>query len=157
MKHLKSIYLTLILLLCISCTDHIVYHSYHHFSKEGWSKNDTLSLNLEITDSIPGNFEIVFLVRNQCSYPYQDFSAMVCHNMPDSTQWKNYKLSFILADQNGRWSGSGWGGLYESHISLGKVLVTRPTQYTFKITHRMGDEHLLGINDIGILVKKEVN
>lgn len=77
--------------------------------------------------------------------------------MPDSMQWRNYKLSFIIADENGSWSGSGWGGLYESHISLGKVFINRPAQYTVKVSHRMNDEYLAGINDIGILVKKELN
>lgn len=155
MKRIKGICLILISILWASCTDHIVYHSYHHFPKEGWAKSDTILLDLHITDSVASNAEITFLIRNKTNYPYQDFSAMLLHNMPDSTNWRNYNLNFVLADKDGRWSGSGWGGLYQSSVSLGNVYVA-PGTYTFKVIHQMQDEQLTGVNDIGILIEKEL-
>lgn len=154
MKQFKIICLILASILWGSCTDHIVYHSYHHFPKQRWGKSDTITLDLHIKDSVPSNTGITFLVRNQSNYPYQDFNAMVFHNMPDSTQWRAYKLNFILADKDGRWNGDGWGGLYQSSVSLGNAYVS-PGNYTFKVIHQMPDEQLVGINDIGILIEKE--
>lgn len=154
MKYFKNICLVFLSWLCVSCADQIVYHSYEHFSKEGWHKSDTISLDLHITDSISGQAEIIFLLRNQTDYLYRDFHVTVQHNLPDTSQWKYYNLDFILADKDGRWSGSGLGGLYESSASLGEAYISQGV-YTFKIIHQMNDECLTGISDIGILVKKE--
>lgn len=53
MKRIKGVFcLILISMLWVSCTDHIVYHSYHHFPKEGWRKSDTISLDILITDTV---------------------------------------------------------------------------------------------------------
>lgn len=153
MKHVKIICLVLISVLWASCTDHIVYHSYHHFPKEGWGKSDTITLDLHISDSVAGNAEITFLIRNQSNYPYQDFNATLQHNAPNTTQWRSFNLSFILADKDGRWKGSGWAGLYQSALSLGEVYI-HPGTYIFKVVHQMSDEQLKGINDIGILIEK---
>lgn len=156
MKRIKGFCLLFLVLLCASCTDHIAYRSYHHFTKEGWSKSDTLLLPLYITDTIPGEFNIFFLVRNQPNYPFQDFSVTVLHNMPDTAHWKAYKTNFILANENGKWNGSGWGGLYQSSVPLGKVYISHPGEYTFKVVHQMNSEWLQGLNDIGIWIKKEI-
>lgn len=153
MKHFRNICLIFLLWLYASCTNQIVYHSYEHFPKEGWRKNDTICLDLHITDSLPGQAEIIFLIRNQTDYLYRDFHVTIQHNLPDTTQWKYYNLDFILADKEGRWSGSGIGGLYESSVSLGETY-THQGVYTFKIIHQMNDEYLTGISDIGLLIKK---
>lgn len=154
MKPFKGIFSILVVMLCVSCTDHIVYHAYRHFPKEGWAKSDTILLDLHITDSIASSAQITFLIRNKISYPYQDFNVVLLHNIPDSATWKSCNLNFILADKNGRWNGAGWGGLYQSFMPLGDVYIT-PGTYTFKVAHQMQDKNLLGINDIGILVEKE--
>ncbi|MDR3119162.1 MAG: gliding motility lipoprotein GldH [Mediterranea sp.] len=152
MKPHKSICLILISMLWISCTDHITYHAYHHFPQERWGKDDTVALHLHIPDSISGNAEITFLLRNQSNYPYQDFNAILQHNMPDSTRWRHFNLNFILADGDGQWNGAGWAGLYQIPLSLGRV-PARAGTYTFKVIHKMPDESLKGINDIGILIE----
>ena len=157
MKHLKGFCLILVAWLWVSsCTDQIVYHSYRHFNKEGWSKGDTVTLDLHITDSIAANTEITFLLRNRAAYPYHNFAAIVLHNLPDTTSWKGYKVNFTLADRNGRWNGSGWGGLYQSSVSLGNVYISHPGVYTFKVVHQMNSEQLCGLSDIGVLIQKEV-
>lgn len=154
MKRLKGFCLILISMLWCSCTNRVVYHAYHHLPQEGWGKHDTISLDLHISDTIAGHAEIIFLVRNHSGYPYQDFHATLRHNMPDSTQWRSFKINLTLADKDGRWNGSGWAGLYQTAFSLGKVY-THPGIYTFKVVHQMPDEYLKGINDIGILIEKE--
>lgn len=153
MKHLKAICLVLIVMLSSSCVDRIMYRSYHHFPKERWGKGDTVALNIHIVDSVYSHTKITFLVRNLSSYSYQDFSATVLHNLPDSTSWKSSRVSFILANKDGQWRGSGWAGLYQSSVSLGEIDAP-PGNYTFKIAHQMQDEQLTGINDIGILVER---
>lgn len=157
MRYLNVICLAAIAWLSFSCTDRIVYHAYHPFVKEGWNKRDTLSLRIQMTDSVGGDANATFLVRNNSDYPYQDFAALIRHNFPDTTRWKSYKITFTLADSEGRWSGSGIGGLFQSTASLGEASINHPVNYTFKVIHLMDDEQLSGITDIGLIVtKKEI-
>lgn len=155
MRYATVICLLMIAWLSCSCSDHIVYHAYHPFVKEGWSKHDTLSLDIQMTDSVAGNVNAEFLIRNNSSYRYQDFAAIVQHNFPDTTRWRNYKVSFTLADSHGKWNGKGVGGLFESIVSLGKAHIAHPANYTFRVIHQMNDDKLLGIKDVGVIVKKE--
>lgn len=138
-----------------SCTDCIAYHAYHPFAQEGWNKRDTLWLDIQMTDSIAGNVQSTLLVRNNSVYPYQDFTTVVQHNFPDTTRWRSYKITFTLADPDGKWSGSGIGGLYQSSVLLGEASIAHPAKYTFKLVHQMNDERLSGISDIGVVIKKE--
>lgn len=155
MKYLKVICLLALAWLSVSCTDCFVYHAYHPFLKEGWNRQDTLTLRIQMTDSVAGDVRASFLIRNNSDYLYQDFIATVRHNFPDTTRWRSYKITFTLADPDGRWNGSGIGGLYQSSVLLGEAPVAYPANYTFRIIHQMNEEQLSGISDVGIIVRKE--
>lgn len=155
MRRIGTACLTLLFLLLTACTDSIPYHSYHHFTTQEWNKNDTVILHLAVTDSFPNRYEILFLVRNQSTYPYQDLAVTLWYNLPDSLSWKSRELNLMLADKDGKWFGSGLGGLYQFSLSLDDVQISHPCNPTFKVIHRMQDDYLHGINDIGILLKKK--
>jgi gliding motility-associated lipoprotein GldH len=76
---------------------------------------------------------------------------------PDSLL-TNDSIECYLADQRGKWLGSGIGSimempvLYQQKIRFKKVGV-----YHYKIAHGMRDSILSGINDIGMRVEKVVS
>lgn len=142
-------------LLVTSCENYIMYHSYKHIPSDGWNKSDTLLFDLSLADSLANNYNIHILIRNRANYQFQQLNLAVIHNYPDTTTWNTKQLSFDIADNNGNWKGKGISGLYESIQSL-TTGVTIPRQaYQFKVVSLMNDSILSGINDIGILAKKE--
>ena len=123
--------------LLTACNEHTVYHSYQSLPNKGWGKSDTLSFHIPITDSVPTTLRLFAEVRNSIEYPYHDL------------------IAFCLADSTGRWTGHGWGSIYQSETFITSVRPLHPANYTIKIMSGMKDEKLQGLSDVGIRIEKQ--
>ncbi|NDV59920.1 gliding motility lipoprotein GldH [Bacteroides sp. 519] len=159
MSLVKKICLLFLCVFMVACENHIMYHSYHHFTRDGWKKSDTLLFHLAVNDSLvndstPGLYVFDILVRNRTEYNYQNLLIAVKHNFPDSMVWKTDTLQFQIADENGRWLGNGISGLYESSLTLDASPLVNPHRFTFKVVSLMQDSVLVGLNDLGVIAHK---
>ena len=141
--------------LLTACNENTVYHSYQSLPDEGWGKSDTLSFQIPITDSIPTTLRLFAEVRNRIEYPYHDLHLFISQNLQDSTVWRTDTIAFSLADSTGRWTGHGWGSIYQSETSIKSVLPLRSGNYTIKVINGMKDEKLQGLSDVGIRIEKQ--
>lgn len=151
MKNLlkNSIYMLLATWILAACNEKTVYHSYQSTPSDGWKKSDTLFFNVPVKDSLT-ILRLSVGIRNSCDYPYRNLSVLIHYNLKDSTVWETDTLNFILADQEGKWTGTGWGTLYQSESPLKDYYIKHPGNYTFKVVHEMRDEQLIGISDVGL-------
>lgn len=150
----NSIFCVLSACLASACNEQTTYHSYQSLPKEGWSKSDTLFFEVTLPDSLASHWQLYAEVRNESSYPYQDLYLMISYNLPDTLVWKTDTIKFILADKEGKWTGRGWGGLFQSTVPGHLVSSRQPGKYTFKVTHAMKDSVLKGLNNVGIRLEK---
>lgn len=141
--------------LLTACNEHTVYHSYQSLPNKGWGKSDTLSFQIPITDSVPTTLRLFAEVRNSIEYPYHDLHLFISQNLQDSTVWRTDTIAFCLADSTGRWTGHGWGSIYQSETFITSVRPLHPTNYTIKIMSGMKDEKLQGLSDVGIRIEKQ--
>ena len=141
--------------LLTACNENTVYHSYQSLPDEGWGKSDTLSFLIPITDSIPTTLRLFAEVRNRIEYPYHDLHLFISQNLQDSTVWCTDTIAFCLADSTGRWTGHGWGSIYQSETFITSVRPLHPANYTIKIMSGMKDEKLQGLSDVGIRIEKQ--
>ena len=141
--------------LLTACNENTVYHSYQSLPDEGWGKSDTLSFQIPITDSIPTTLRLFAEVRNRIEYPYHDPHLFISQNLQDSTVWRTDTIAFSLADSTGRWTGHGWGSIYQSETFIKSVLPLRSGNYTIKVINGMKDEKLQGLSDVGIRIEKQ--
>lgn len=141
--------------LLTACNENTVYHSYQSLPDEGWGKSDTLSFQIPITDSIPTTLRLFAEVRNRIEYPYHDLHLFISQNLQDSTVWRTDTIAFNLADSTGRWTGHGWGSIYQSETFIKSVLPLRSGNYTIKVINGMKDEKLQGLSDVGIRIEKQ--
>lgn len=139
--------------LIAACSENAVYHSYRPIPSAGWEKGDTLFFNVAVADSLQP-LQLFAEIRNKSNYAYRNLYLSVSHNLEDSTVWKTDTLLFILADEEGKWTGTGWGSLFQSTLPIGTVSVQHPGNYTFKVVHDMQDVLLKGVNDVGIRVDR---
>jgi len=151
-KNKLSLLLSLIILT--ACDSNTMYHSYLHLPQEGWKKSDTLSFKAPITDSL-ATFRISVEVRNREDYPYSNLYLFISHNTQDSTVFVTDTIEYALANKSGKWLGTGLGSLYQSAKSYTFIAPKRSGNLTFRVTHGMKDNALIGINDIGIEIKQE--
>lgn len=147
--------LMLMALLTVSCENYIRYHSYRNLDAAGWKKSDTLTLTLNMADTLVRNHEVAVLVRNRTDYRFQNLMLEVSHNYPDTLVWKTDTLTFEIADENANWLGEGIGGLYETTAPLTEGDALSRQAYTFRITSLMTDPVLNGINDIGVVSRRK--
>lgn len=139
--------------IATACDTRTVYHTYLPIPPKGWGKGDTLFFHVPLNDSLT-LLHLTAGVRNESSYPYQNLYLFVSHNLEDSTQWKTDTLEFELTNREGRWTGTGWGSLYQSALPMKSAGLRHAGNYTIKVAHGMKDEILKGISDIGIEIEK---
>ena len=150
---LKGIILLFGASLLSACDKQTVYHSFQALPTEGWLREDTLSFDVKVTDSLT-YYKLSLEVRNRSNYPYQNLPLSICYTTADSIPSPTDTIQLILADKEGIWKGDGWGGLYQTAVSAGSVRIGKPGTYLFKVAYTLPDERLQGINDIGIKLKR---
>ena len=75
---------------------------------------------------------------------------------PDKLQTTD-SIECYLADNRGKWLGSGVGSVYEMPVLYQQNIRFRTAgTYRYSIVQGMRDDILLGINDIGVRVEKIV-
>lgn len=150
---LKGIILLFVASLLSACDKQTVYHSFQSLPTEGWLREDTLSFDVKVTDSLT-YYKLSLEVRNRSNYPYQNLPLSICYTTADSIPSPTDTIQLILADKEGIWKGDGWGGLYQTAVPAGSVRIGKPGTYLFKMAYTLPDERLQGINDIGIKLKR---
>ena len=150
---LKGIILLFVASLLSACDKQTVYHSFQSLPTEGWLREDTLSFDVKVTDSLT-YYKLSLEVRNRSNYPYQNLPLSICYTTADSIPSPTDTIQLILADKEGIWKGDGWGGLYQTAVPAGSVRIGKPGTYLFKVAYTLPDERLQGINDIGIKLKR---
>lgn len=142
-----------ILLLLAGCTGRDVYFQYNPVSANGWSKDTMYVFRVPITDTA-STYNIYVNIRNRGEYPYQNLWLFMKRISPDTIQTKD-SIECYLADQRGKWLGSGIGSimempvLYQENVRFHKAGI-----YKYGIVQGMRDSLLTGINDIGMRVEK---
>ena len=135
----------------ISCSNEhkTIYHEYQSVADKGWQKKDTLKFQLLPSDSA----RVVALtaeVRNTLQYPYADFYLVVKQNIADSIHWQTDTVRFVLADNFGRWKGTGGGNYYQSSVYVRTLkLPPHPKHVVIRVSQGRKDVLLKGITDVG--------
>ena len=146
---------TFISLLTIACSSNDVFFQYKAVTPKGWNKDSLYTFDVKITDTVSA-YNVYVNVRNRGEYPYQNLWLFLDKTSPDKIQVKD-SVECYLADQRGKWLGSGIGSvmempiLYQQNAHFKKAGI-----YHYKIVHGMRDSVLIGINDIGMRFEKVV-
>lgn len=150
---LKTVALTLFsLFTLVSCQNSTLFQESKTLAKEGWEIDSVSSFDVRVTD-VTKPVDIEILTRNSALYPYQNLWLFVNELRPDSTVLTD-TVEIYLADNRGRWLGSGMGSLYQLSTPM-KVYYHFPDtgNYTFAIQQGMRSQTLKGLTEIGLRVK----
>ena len=147
-------------LLCLlffsSCDNNRIFEENKKIPAEGWSSSNVLKFDVDITNiEVPTNFYIN--VRNADGYPYNNLFLFIKTIFPNG-KMSNDTLECILADENGKWLGSGMGDIYDNQIPFKKnVRFPDPGKYKFEIQHGMRSDVIPLIMDVGLRIEKTEN
>jgi gliding motility-associated lipoprotein GldH len=130
-----------------------VFFKYQSVNVAGWSKDSTYTFDVKIDDSNV-NYNIYVNTRNRGEYPYQNLWLFMSEKSPDNKIIGD-SINFYLADDFGRWLGSGAGPIYNMPVLYRQNFrYAKPGTYRYQIRHGMRDSMLMGINDVGIKIEK---
>ncbi len=149
-----SMVIALLSVILYSCSTDTVYHENVMLPSDGWDKNHPVVFNVNISDSI-NNYEFGLNIRNTISYRYSNLYLFLITEFPNGNISRD-TLECILANNEGKWLGKGWGDIKENNIVLKSGLRFPLTgEYKFHIQQAMRIDTLAGINDIGLSIIKE--
>ncbi len=149
---LNKILIGIILLITMAaCNQNEVYFKYNPVPKNGWSKDSLLTFDYNIQDTL-SRYDVFIHVRHYGNYPYQNFWLFLENMNADSTVVKD-TIECYLADQYGKWLGTG-NAIKEMPVFYKQqILLPDSGNYQMKIGHGMRDSILTGIKEIGVRVE----
>ena len=112
--------------------------------------------HVDIVDTISSH-NIYLNVRNTSQYAYQNLFVFLQTTSPTGLSLRD-TLECYLADDRGKWLGSGWGDIYYNRF-IYKRNIRFPVSgnYTFKVIQGMRSNQLKYITDVGIRIEKSEN
>lgn len=153
MQKLINIILFLsIFIIFVSCDPKRVFDDNHEIYNKMWSRDSIVKFTVNITDTISVN-NIYISIRNASEYPKSNIYLFV--KTDGVNAFIKDTINCILADDKGRWYGSGLGDLW-SHQQLYKknIRFPRKGKYVFHIEQAMRIKDLPDIVDIGLRIER---
>ena len=137
----------------LSCAEGEVYYRFHHIGKGRWYRDSTIVFSIDSVGLHPAKrYDVTLEITTNRAYPYRDVWMLVNQNLTD-TLFRSDTLHYRLADDYGRWLGSGAGGLNQLSLPyLSSVHLVTPYPYKVLIRQIMTDDPLTGIEKVGIKV-----
>lgn len=142
------------LLLLTACGQRAVYAEYAAVPDSGWMADSMYVFSWEVTDTAQA-YDVLIHLRHKDNYPYQNlwlFVEQAAYNI--ESQPVRDTIELYLADDHGRWLGSGGNGLLNMPV-LYRQSYHFPAQgvYTLTIQQGMRTDLLRGMSDVGVEVR----
>jgi gliding motility-associated lipoprotein GldH len=154
LHHFKAIfYLTLGLIFLSSCGDLPISNSSIEIDPDGWYASDLASFEWEIVD-LDLKYDAFVDIRHNSDYPYSNLYLFLDFTFPNGNQRRD-TLEFTLADERGRWYGSGIGDIIDHRVAFQENFEFPINgKYRLKVAHGMRQDPLSGVTDIGFWLEK---
>lgn len=139
--------------LIVSCDFNQVYEKNKEISDYSWHKDSVVRFTVNIQDTV-GPHNIYVNVRNTSQYKMQNLFLFITTTSPNGSALVD-TFECYLADDRGKWTGSGWGDIYDNQF-LYKQNIRFPISgnYQFEYVQAMRTEKLAYISDIGLRIEK---
>lgn len=143
----------IVAIVLASCDRNVVFDQYVTIPDDGWNMDSMAVFNVDI-ENAQNTYNVILNIRNRSHYPNSNLWLFVDVISPSGNMVQQ-KVDCILADDDGRWLGSGWGDLFHVAVpyQIG-VKFAEPGAYTFRIVQGMRTEDLAGIHNVGLRIEQ---
>ena len=150
----------LISLLLASCDPNRVYEENIKIPEGIWNVNNPLLFEVEIFDTVSLH-NVYINVRNAGMYQFSNLCLFINITSPNGTT-QRVSIECILADEKGKWLGSGLGDIWDNQILFSKGVKFHKKgtyKFVFEQAQRYGErsyiENLPFIMDIGLRIERQ--
>ncbi|MDA3822566.1 MAG: gliding motility lipoprotein GldH [Bacteroidales bacterium] len=141
-----------IVVLISSCDSQMVYDDFQDIEGESWHWDDVLDFSIEVQDTISIH-DILIRLRHSTDYPLSNLYMFVNIEGP-SGQTETDTINYILAENSGKWIGSGVGNIREIGY-LYKKNVRFPESGLYKVSieqaMRLSE---IPVGEVGVRIEK---
>lgn len=151
-KFFQIIALIAVVFLTQGCDNKRVYEENKEIPDALWNRNHKVYFDVEISDTInPHN--IFVNIRNSGEYPYRNLYLFITSKSKNITVRDTFEC--LLADEKGKWFGSGLGDLWDNQIPYKRnIRFPHKGKYTFEYEQAMRTESLPLIVDVGLRIER---
>ena len=139
-------------LIITGCKFHSIFEKSADIPQSRWSKNLKINFEVPVTDTLNG-YNILISLRNNNEYPYSNCYLYVNTISPKGINIHD-TVEFTLADDNGKWLGHGFGGVWSTEFYKKNIRFPVKGVYKIEVVHAMRDEPLNGIMDVSMRIEK---
>ena len=154
MANYKAIFsLTLGIIFLNSCGDLPISSSSIEIDHNGWNSIDNASFDWDVIN-LDLRYDAFIDIRHNSDYPYSNLYLFLDFTFPNGNQRRD-TLACVLADERGRWFGSGIGDIIDHRVSFQENFEFPINgKYRLKVAHGMRQDPLVGITDLGFRLEK---
>jgi len=135
-----------------SCDSNKVYEEYIELEDYTWKSSQPLEYEFEISDTTE-LYDVYINVRHANQYPYNNLWLCINSWSPAGVKQTD-TIECILADDKGKWLGSGLGDIWDRQIVWKKnVRFPMKGKYHVEYNQFMRVDDLVGIMDMGLRVQ----
>jgi gliding motility-associated lipoprotein GldH len=148
-----STLLMLMVLLFSGCDRKRIFEQNQAIANNLWSSNNILKFSVDIADTVSSN-NFYVNVRNADGYPYSNLFLFIKTTFPNGKMVTD-TMECVLADEKGKWLGSGMGDIYDNRIPFKRnVRFPMSGKYTFELQQGMRLDTIPLIMDMGLRIEK---
>lgn len=152
-KYLHFFFLLMCAAVFTSCDPARVYDENRTLEGNAWYYGSKLPFDVQIKDTTK-YYNVLVNLRVDANYKYSNIFMLVHTTNPDK-KTDQRRIEIRLADESGRWMGSGLGDLYDYRFpAFRKVKFPQQGFYRFELEQNMRDDTLMHIKSAGIRVEE---
>ncbi len=153
MNKLVAVLVMVSLLALTACDNNRVFEENKPIAGNSWKATDAVEFTTTINDT-ESPMNVYINIRNTSDYAFSNIYLFLTTTFPDGKEAKD-TLNCMLADNRGKWLGTGAGDLWNNQILLKRgVSFDKKGTYKFKLEHAMRTDPLPNITDIGFRIEK---
>jgi gliding motility-associated lipoprotein GldH len=142
-----------IMVVMVGCNINSLYEGAVDITNGKWDKSQIAKFDFAVKDTING-YDIRINIRNTNEYSFSNLYMFLTTITP-SGKLKRDTLEMTLADDKGKWLGTGLGGIWASETLYQKnIRFPQSGTYRIEITQAMRNDVLEGIRDVSLRVEK---
>ena len=148
-----STFIMLAIFFFSSCDSNRIFEENHEIVGNLWGSNNIIKFDVNVVDTISSN-NFYVNVRNADGYPYNNLFLFIKTTFPNG-KISTDTLECVLADEKGKWLGSGMGDIYDNQIPFKRnVRFPMSGKYTFEMQQGMRLDSIPLIMDVGLRIEK---
>ena len=149
----KLLVLPVLFGILISCTPGTIYEKHVKMENLAWNRFDTVAFNVPIKDT-DHNYDIIITIRHITDIPYRKLEVYFDFTTPDGES-RIRKIKIPIKDESGKNLGDGMGELWDLEVPAWQGFrFSKPGNCKFELTSAMSHLNLIGIIEVGLIVRK---